>query len=345
MRIIVLFIAVFLIIPCSVLAAEYEPPPPGGLGEKYMPEETSSFSEGLWKIIRDGVAYMAPNIRESAVVCAEMLVTVLLLALVKTIWSGGQILEMIGTVSVSCILLSSSKSLISLAADTVRQISDYGKLLLPMVAGTLAGQGGVSSAAALYGGTILFDSVLSSVISAVLIPMVYIYLILSIGGHATGERALISLRDFIKWLMTWILKIVLYVFTGYMGITKVISGSTDAAAMKATKLTISGMVPVIGGIISDTSEAILVSAQLVKNALGVYGLLAIAAMWIEPFLKLGVQYLLLKATASICTVFDLKGPVGVMKNFTVAMGFLLAMTGSVCIMLLISLVCLMKGVA
>lgn len=345
MRIIVVFALILLLLPMKVQAAEITPPPPGELGEKYMPEDTGSFADGLWGIVQKGIQYAVPSLTEAAAVCAKLIVMIMILALVKVIWNGGRILELIGTVAVSCILLNSSTTLVSLAAETVRQISDYGKLIVPMMASALAGEGGITTAATLYTGTVVFDTVLSSLISNLLIPLVYVYLVLSVGGQATGEKALTSIRDFVKWLMTWTLKIILYVFTGYMGITKVISGSADAASLKAAKISISGMVPVVGGIISDTSEAILISAQLVKNSLGVFGLLAIAAMWVEPFFKIGIQYLLLKATASFCAVFELKGPVGVIKNFSVAMGYLLAMTAAVCIMLLVSIVCLMKGVA
>ena len=120
--------------------------------------------------------------------------------------------------------------------------------------------------------------------------------------------------------------------------------SADAAALKATKLVISGFVPVIGSIISDASETILVSAGVMKNAAGIYGLLAILAICVGPFLRIGIHYLLLKLTAAICGVFGSKQIGGVIKDFSGAMGYVLAMTGTVCLLLLISVVCFMKGV-
>ena len=98
-------------------------------------------------------------------------------------------------------------------------------------------------------------------------------------------------------------------------------------------------------IISDASEAVLVSAGIMKNAAGVYGLLAILAIWIGPFVQIGVQYLLLKLTAGICEMFGTKKMVGLMKNFSTAMGLTLAMTGTVCLILVISTICFMKGVS
>ena len=109
------------------------------------------------------------------------------------------------------------------------------------------------------------------------------------------EEILKKLCGFVKWLSVWILKMILYVFTGYIGITGVVSGPTDAAALKAAKLTISGFVPIVGGILSDASEAVLVSAGVVKNAAGIYGILAIGAVCLGPFLKIGLHYLMLKA--------------------------------------------------
>jgi len=143
--------------------------------------------------------------------------------------------------------------------------------------------------------------------------------------------------------MTWGLKIILYVFTGYMSITGVITGTADAAAVKAAKLTISGAVPVVGGILSDASEAVIIGAGVMKNAVGVYGLLAVVAIWITPFLQIGSIYLLLKLTAIVCSVFGVKESSDLIEDFSGAMGLLLGMTGTVSLLILISTICFMKG--
>ena len=129
-----------------------------------------------------------------------------------------------------------------------------------MLTAALSAQGGVTTSAALYAGTALFDAVLSGLIKTVLIPLVYVFLALAAANSAMGEELLKNCRDTVKGFMTWLLKTVLYIFTGFISITGVVSGPTDAAALKAAKLTISSVVPVVGGILSDASEAVLVSA-------------------------------------------------------------------------------------
>ena len=128
-----------------------------------------------------------------------------------------------------------------------------------------------------------------------------------------------------------------------MSITGVVSGTTDAAALKATKVTISSVVPVVGSILSDASESVLVSMGILKNAAGVYGILAVLAVAAGPFLSVGVQYLLLKLSAAICGLFGNKEISGMVGDFSTAMGLLLAMVASGCLMVLISTVCFLKG--
>lgn len=314
-------------------------------GRELMPESTASFGEGVLEIFKSATAVLLPDLREAADICVSTLAIVLLLSLMEHM--PGQIRSvctLAGSVAISGLLLAGTNSLLHLGARTVTELSGYGKLLLPVMTAALAAQGGISTSAALYAGTAAFNAVLTSLISSLLIPMTYIYLALAAANSAIGEDMLKQLQSFVKWGCVWCLKIILYVFTGYMGITGVVSGTTDAAAMKATKLTISGMVPVVGGILSDASEAVLVSAGLMKNAAGIYGILAILSVCLGPFLKIGIHYLLLKGTGAVCGVFGSKRITGLIRDFTAAMGMLLAMTGSECLLLLVSTVCFLRGV-
>jgi hypothetical protein len=54
---------------------------------------------------------------------------------------------------------------------------------------------------------------------------------------------------------------------------------------------------------------------------------------------------MLKAVAALCSGFELKRPAGLIEDFAGAMRMLLAMTGTVLVLLLISTVCFMKAVA
>lgn len=346
MRRILMIIVLLSALAMPVGALEITAPTAPKDAMQFMPDTTEDFGQGLLAVLTDGLRYFIPNLKEACSLCASILAAVMIASVVNSFSDGtGRTVRMVTAVAISVILLEPSGAMVGLASETVRQISDYGKLLLPVMTTALAAQGGVTASGALYAGTAAFDSILSGLVSRLLVPMIYLYLALAAVNGIIGEELLKRLRDAMKSFMTWLLKTVLYVFTGFLSITGVVSGATDAAVLKAAKLTISGAVPVVGGILSDASEAVLVSAGTLKNAAGLYGLFAFLAIAAKPFLRIGAQYLVLKATAAICGIFGWKEINDLIGDFSTAMGFLLAMTGAVCVMFLISIICFMKGVA
>lgn len=328
----------------NLILTQISPPPVPQSGASIMPQ-ADSFGEGLLALIANAIGQLHPDLREAAGICLSLIGVIMLVSIAGLIPEARlKTAEFVGAVGIGTILLQSTNTLIRLGSHTIEEMSAYGKLLLPVMTSAMAAQGGITASTTLYAGTALFDAVLTGLLTRLLNPMVYIFLVLSTANAALGEDLLKKMADFVKWLSVWILKIILYIFTGYMGITGVISGTTDAAALKAAKLTISGVVPVVGGILSDASEAVLVSAGMVRNAAGIYGILAIGAVFLTPFLRIGCHYLLLRLTGAVCSIFGVKRCSELISQFSAAMGLELAMTGSVCLLQLISTVCFLRGV-
>ena len=340
-----MLIALLFIIAVPVSAMDFTAPAAPEEAQKWLPDETENFGEGLLFVVRSALDVVQPSIMEASGICISLVVASLIVGFLSELSTDTKpVLELVGVIAAGILLFQPTNSLIRLGTETVQQGSQYGKLLLPVMTGVLAAQGAVTKSGALYTATAFFDALLTSAVSDLLVPLVYIFLCVAVGYHLFHQSLLKDMSNFIKWLLTWGLKIVLYVFTGYIGITGVVGGTTDAAMLKATKLTISGMVPVVGNILSDASEAVLVSAGVMKNTVGIYGMLVVIALWIGPFLRIGVQYIMLKITAGICEMFGSKKMSDLMKDFSSAMGLVLAMTGTVCLIFLISTICFMKGV-
>lgn len=343
-KVVLVFLLLFAFVrPAAAL--EYTAPQVPEAGAEMFPEDASEFGRGIAEVLSNAVQHIKPAAMEAAGVCVALIAVIILLSVSDTVGTQTKsVSRIICVLSVAGLLLRTSDSFIQIGSHTVYDLTEYGKLLAPVMASAAAAQGAAASSAAIYGGAVLFISFMSALIGRVIVPVVYVYLCLACVSCATGNTLTEKLKSFAKWIMTWSLKIVMYCFIGYISITGVVSGTADAMAIKAAKLTISGMVPVVGGIISDASEAVLVSAGVMKNAAGIYGMLAILSVCILPFLRIGVQYLMLKGTAAVCQGIGGKGASEVIKDFSTAMGIILATTGSVCLMLLISTVCFMKGV-
>ena len=344
-RLILLFVLIF-VFTLPGLAAEYTAPEVPREATHLVPERSDTFAEGLWHVLLACMEEIQPAAVKTGSVCLQLLGGILLLSIAKQLGtdSSGTVLRWVGVCTVGSILLRPSAILLDLGLDTLRSLSQYGKLLLPVMTAALAAQGGISTAPALYTATAFFDSILSSALEGMMKPLICLFLALSVGFEGTDQAILGKLRDLMKWAMQWSLKTILYVFTGFLTVTGVVSGSADAAALKAAKITISGVVPVVGGILSDASEAVLVGAGMMRSSVGIYGLITVSALFLSPFFQIGVQYLMVKGTGALCACFEKNGPGTLIGDFSTAMGLILACTAAQTALLLISTVCLMKGV-
>ena len=346
MRRIIIFLLLFLLLPQSVSAMEFTAPSAPESAQQYMPDAQETFADGLWYILKKAIAAVGPELANASGICLSLIAVVLLTSMLAAFSeSSAGVLRLMAAVVIGILLLEPANSLIRLGTNAVTELSEYGKLMIPVVTAAIAAQGGVTTSAALYTGTVFFITLLTTFITKVIIPALYIYLCLCVASCALEQDLLKKVRDFVKWLMTWSLKWILYIFTGYISITGVISGTVDASALKAAKIGLSGAVPVVGSIFADATETILVSAGVLKNAAGVYGIFAVLAICVGPFVQIGAHYLLLKITGAVCGVYGHKPSAELVQDFSAGMGFALAMTGTVCMLLLISLVCFMKGMS
>ena len=346
MRFIRVLLLAVLLIAVPVDAEEFTAPVAPREAQRYLPDDTQSLGEGILYVINAALAELMPSFKEALRLCTALIATSLLTSLLSGICGKDQpALSLGSTAAVVLILSQPANTMLQLGVSTVRKLTEYGKLLLPVMTGALAAQGAVTKSGALYTASALFHSLLSSAVAQLLVPLAYLLLTVSVAVRFYDHMMLQNMKDFLKWLLSWGLKTVLYIFTGYISLTGIVSGTTDAAMLKATKLTIAGAVPVVGSILSDASEAVLVSVGLMKNAAGIYGILTMIALCIGPFLQVGVQYLLLNITSGICFMFGVKESASLIKDYSAVMGIILAMLATVCVILLISTVCFMKGPA
>ena len=315
------------------------------MGIEKMPENTFSFVDGILELLDSLLESFVPEIRNAVRVGYNMIILTLLLSLLSLLSEKIHTISSIaGATAIAVVMFQNANSMIGYAADAVLVICEYGKQLCPVMTMALAAQGGVTASAALYTGTTLFITLLCMLISKVILPMIYLFMVFSMSNCALGDETMKHFSDALKSGMTWLLKTTLILFTTYMSITGTVSGTTDAAALKAAKVTLSSAVPVVGGILSDASETVLVSVGMMKNAAGIYGILAVFAVFTGPFIKVGAQYLILKISAGICGLFGNKNIATLIDDFSIAMGLLVAMVASGCVLVLISTICYMKGI-
>ncbi len=317
--------------------------------QELLPVETVSEDndlwDGAWQMFLRCLPLSQESFRDALRMCAVILALTALFSVCRMLSVSETAVRVAGALGLCAAMLGGMQSMVTLASDTVRQIGDYSALLLPVLASAAAMSGGVTASGALYAGTVMFSELLLQLISKLLIPAVWFYLTVSVAEAALEGETLGELRSFVGWLISKTLRVLVYVFLAFLSITGVIGGAADANAVKATKAAVSGMVPVVGGIISDASETLLAGAGILKNSIGIFGMLAVLAICLLPFLKVGIHYLLMKLTAAVSGTVGLPPHVKLVRHFSTAMGYLLGMCGACGLLMLISSVCFLKVAA
>lgn len=247
-------------------------------------------------------------------------------------------INMAGALGVTAVLLGDMRGLLALCSGTLEQVSVFSKTMLPVMAAAISLTGAPTTATVMQAATMFAFDLLVRFITAVLVPAVCAYIVLITVNAAMGNDMLERLAAFVKWATTTSLKLILTLFIAYITISGSLGGSVDGIAVKAAKFAVSGSVPVVGGIISDAAETMLSGALLLKNTVGIFGMVCIAAICIVPFFKVGISYLLFKAGSAalspVCSASLSKLIGGISDSF----GLLLGMLGTCSAVLFFELV-------
>ena len=241
-----------------------------------------------------------------------------------------QCTAMTGVLAIVLLSAGSIDQMIGLGVETIHTMNDFSKTLLPLMGAACAASGGVTAAAVREAATSLFADLLITCIDTLLVPLVYIYIGAITANAVLHQHSLEAIAAAIRKVITWALTILLTAFTAYLTISGAVSGTADAAALKAAK--------VVGGILSDAASTILVGASILKNAIGVFGTLAVFALCLTPFLQIGMQYLMYKVTAFLAELVDETGLSRFMSEIGGAFGMILGMTGACALLLIISMI-------
>lgn len=310
--------------------------------EEADPDSVQGFSEGVTGVFR-GMERQAESIlRQRVRNAAAVLLVVVLCGAVNgfsqdALGKAPPFLNMAGGVTITLLTAGSLDSLIGLGAETIGQLDAFSKALLPTLAAAAAAGGMVSGAAVQQVSTVFCVDLLLRFIHGLLLPGLYLYIGILAAGMCLGENRLQAVAGGMKRVITWLLTTVLLVFTLYLSVVRIVSGTADGMAVRVTKTVISGVVPVVGGIISEASETLLVGAGVLKNTIGIFGMLGILAVCAYPFLQLGLQYLLYKGAAFLAEIVGTPELCKLIDGLGGAFGLMLGMTGACALLLLVSL--------
>ncbi len=185
------------------------------------------------------------------------------------------------------------------ARQTMDTIYRAMQALFPMLLTLLAAVGGSASSAFLQPAVIAASGTMTTLVRDVTLNLALCSSAVTVLDHLSEHMHLGRLAALLRTAASWTLGICFTVFIGVMAVQGVGSAVVDGVTIRTAKYAIDNFVPVVGGMFADTVDALVGSSLLVKNALGITGMLALALSLTAPLMKLLATVLVYRLCAAV----------------------------------------------
>lgn len=185
-------------------------------------------------------------------------------------------------------LLTAFTQVSQIAEDTLGQLLDFMKILTPSYFMTMAFSQGAAVSGIYYQFTLVMITLVDYVLVKFAIPAIHVFFLLRVANQLSGRDMFSKMAELIRDVVKFVMKTL---FGVMMGIN-VIQGLVLPVASKMESTAVVKMasaIPGVGNTISTVTSTVLCAGTLVKNAVGVVGVLVVLFYCGMPLLHLVVS--------------------------------------------------------
>lgn len=172
------------------------------------------------------------------------------------------------------------------AKHAIQSMNDFMLASVPLMAGLLAASGAIASAAFFHPLVVVAVEVVSNVVFYVVFPLIFFAAVLEITSAVSPQYKLTRLAGLLRSGGAAVLGLSMSLFLGVTAVQGAGRGIADGVALRTVKFSVSTFVPVVGKAVSDAAETIASASLLVKNAVGITGLIIVVCIALFPALKI-----------------------------------------------------------
>ena len=257
-------------------------------------------------------------------------------------YSFSQILYFIQYLLITTVLIDSFISIVEIARNSINDITNFMNLLIPILLTLVLTTGNFATATIVQPILLFMISFIGNIINIFIIPVILVTVSLSIVSNLSEKIQINKISKFLKSSIIWFLGIILTIFTSTLSIEGTLSSSVDGLTSKTAKAVVSNFIPVVGKIMGDSVETIIGCTNILKNSIGIIGVIIIICIVIMPIIKVCVLMLSLKITSAVCEIVADSKIVNLIENVSDAYKLILAILISVAIMFVIGVTLVVK---
>lgn len=309
---------------------------------------TKSLTHGGWKwdvssILERAFAFYCKELFVSMKIMLSLLVLALLCALTDNLQKSFAPDGIGGVAFLTCFFLITAVSIkafmisVSSAFAVIDNMLIFVNALIPTTLTLLATGGAPISAGIFHPVLMLSVQVISLSVKSVIMPLILLSTALSIADNVSERNNVARLALLLRNVAKWTIGIILTVFIGVISIQGLAAPAIDGISIKTTKFAVGSFVPVVGSILSESVDLVFGCSIILKNAVGIAGLIAILSICAAPLIQLCAQATMFSVTSAIIEPIADRRMVKMLSQISEAITSIIVMVTVVTFMFIISL--------
>ena len=254
----------------------------------------------------------------------------------------GQVAYFVEYILIVSLIMQNFSDVITIVQESIQNLVDFLYVLFPVLLTLMITTGNIVSSNVVQVTLLIMTNFIGTFITSFVVPMISISAVLSMVSHFSDKIQISKLSNFFKSATIWILGIILTIFVCTLGIEGTLSAGVDGLTAKTTKAAVSNFIPVVGKILGDSVDTVLGCASVLKNAIGILGVMIIIGIVIKPILKTLLMFLTYYIASAFCEMIADKKIVDLLSQISDIFKILLAVLCAVSIMVVIGITIVLK---
>ena len=291
---------------------------------------------------------LGENIKEALSTIVSVMIIVIIHSILKAISENlgnenvSKIAYYIEYILIVALIMTNFSNIITEMKFAVQNLPSFANTLIPLMITLMITTGNIVSSGMLEPILLLIITFISNFMTNILIPIVLVSTALGIISKISDQAQVGRLSKFLNSSMVWILGTVLTLFVSFTSLQGGLTSSIDGVTAKAAKTAISSVVPVVGSILGDAVNTIMGCSNIIKNAVGVVGIIVIIAICIKPILQLAILSITYYLGSALCEPVADEKVIGIMEQMGGTFKIFLAVMCAMTVLLIIGIAIVMK---
>ncbi|MBC8079597.1 MAG: stage III sporulation protein AE [Gorillibacterium sp.] len=171
--------------------------------------------------------------------------------------------------------------------------------IVPLLLSLLASMGNIASVTVLHPFIIFMIHTVSTLIYTIIFPLLFFSTLLSIVSSLSERYKVTQLAKLMRNTAIGILGLSVAVFLGVISVQGTVSSVTDGVTLRAAKYVAGNFIPVVGRMFTDASDTVIGASLLVKNTIGLAGVIVLILICAFPALKILALAIIYQLAAAV----------------------------------------------